>query len=154
MAAGLPHNGSVYVTGGFSDYDTVGCTYRYDAEEGQWSEIFSPMLSDRGFHALVEVHDGRLWAIGGVDHPFSGRNVWEVEALDVDDDLWTFAGQVLPIQPFLSTMRINTVKLGDGRICVFAVTSPHRLPMLEYIPDKKMWFEMKDRLSVCEVLTD
>lgn len=154
MAAGRAHGGCIYVTGGFNDYETTGSTLRYHPDEDSWEEIFAPMMCDRGFHALVEGHDGRLWAVGGVDNPFSGRNVWEVEAFDPEEEMWRFVGQVLPVQPFLSMMRINVFLNHDQHMCVFAVTTPHKAPMLEHVPDRRMWFEMKSRAVISQIKFD
>nr|CAB3260037.1 kelch-like protein 9 [Phallusia mammillata] len=154
MAAGLAHDGCIYVTGGFNDYETTGTTLRYHVTDDTWEEIFAPMMCDRGFHALVKGHDGLLWAVGGVDNPFSGRNVWEVEAFDPDLEMWRFVGQVLPVQPFLSMMRINVFLERDNRTCVFPVSTPHKYPMLEHVPRSRMWFEMRSRVVVSQVQVD
>ena len=145
MAAGVVVKGKVYISGGFNNYETVGRTFCYDLQTDSWNPIHSMMLSDRGYHVMIEAADGRLWVVGGIDNPFSGRNVWEVEAFDVSTRMWSYVGQVLPIKLLLSTLRLNVFLNSSKNICLSAVTYPNKYAVLEYDASQKMWLEMKER---------
>ena len=146
MAAGTAARGQIIITGGFNNYETVGSIFCYDPVSDRWRKIRSRMMRDRGYHVMVEGHDGRLWAIGGIDNPFSGRNVWEVEALELDSMMWTYIGQVLPVKLLLSTLRLNGFVNDSGRICISAVSCPEKYSMMEYDANTRMWMEMKERV--------
>lgn len=147
MAAGIVANERIYLTGGFNNYDTVGSSFCYDPNANAWEEIHSPMMSERGYHVIAKGHDGRLWVVGGIDNPFSGRNVWEIEALDLDTRTWVYVGQILPVKLLLSTIRLNVAYSDDGNICISAVTCPEKYCVLEFNPKQNMWLEMKTIFS-------
>ena len=154
MAAGAVSKGKIYLSGGFNNYETVGSTFCYDPECDSWVRIPAMMMSDRGYHVMIEASDGRLWVIGGVDNPFSGRNVWEVEAFDVDTQMWKYVGQILPVKMLLSTLRLNVFLNQKRHICISAVTSPENYAILEYDPDLRMWLEMKQRIPILNMEPD
>ena len=144
MAAGVVSKGKVYISGGFNNYETVRNTFCYDPTIDTWTRVASSMMSERGYHVMIEGADERLWAIGGIDNPFSGRNVWEVEAFDVNTHLWSYVGQVLPVKLLLSTMRLNVFLNCRKHICISAVTYPEKFSRLEYDSTQRMWREIKE----------
>ncbi|CAK8695772.1 unnamed protein product [Clavelina lepadiformis] len=146
MAAGVPVDGNIYISGGFDDFEAKSSMLRYNPASDEWSKLNSPMLAERGYHVMVMGKDGRLWVVGGVDNPFSGRSVWEVEAFDPKVENWEFVSQVLPNQLFDSTLRLNSLVDDEGDICVFAVTDPDKYPKMKYSPVQRKWSEV-DRLA-------
>ena len=147
MAAGIKAEEKIYVTGGFNNYETVGSTSCYNPATDTWEQIYSPMMSERGYHVIAKGCDDRLWVIGGVDNPFSGRNVWEVEAFDLKTKMWFYVGQILPVKPLLSAVRLNVNFTDEGHICISAVTYPDKHSVLTYDPNQKMWLELKEKFE-------
>ncbi|XP_039255929.2 kelch-like protein 15 [Styela clava] len=154
MMAGVVENGCVYLSGGFTEYDAVGTTSKYDPEKNQWEEIPTFMFKDRGYHVMISDGQGHLWAIGGVDNPFAGRNVWEVERFDIEDQMWNYVGQVLAIQPFLSVQRLNAFLDDGGRICVFAVTNIDHSPLMRYDIGQNLWEAIEEPVNYFEIITE
>lgn len=154
MMAGAVEGGKVYISGGFNEYEAVGTTLRYDPDEDQWEEIPAYMFKDRGYHVLVNDGEGHLWAIGGIDNPFAGRNVWEVEQFDVESEMWMYIGQVLAVQPFLSIQRLNAFRDAEGRICVFAVTNIDNSPMMRYDVKENLWEALESPTDYFNINTD
>lgn len=139
MMAGVVYDAAVYISGGFNDYEAVGRTLKYVVESDTWDVLPAVLFKDRGYHVMVNDNHGHIWAIGGIDSPFSGRNVWEVERFNVDCEYWEYYGQVLAVQPFLSVQRLNVLLDKEGNICVFAVTNIDESPSLRFNVSKNIW---------------
>ncbi|XP_002126465.2 kelch-like protein 15 [Ciona intestinalis] len=154
MAAGVSYEGNIYVSGGFNDFESLGTMLCYSPVSNTWEEMFSHMMVDRGFHVMVPGHDGKLWVVGGVDNPFAGRNVWEIEAFDTKDKNWLFLGQVLPVEPFQSTLRLNTTRTVDGHISVFSVSKPTSYPPVAYDNTKRMWYQVNASVDSPNIAID
>ena len=148
MAAGTAARGKVFINGGFNNYETVGSTFCYDPKPDTCKQVSSMMMSERGYHVMIEADDGRLWIVGGIDNPFSGRNVWDVEAFNPITNMWSYVGQVLPVKLLNSTLRLNVFLNAKKNICISAVTFPGNYAMLEYDSSQRMWLEMKQRVPM------
>ena len=147
MAAGVQAEGKMYLCGGFRDHLAVAETLSFDPATDTWdNRHFYPMTQPRGYHVMTQESDGQLWAVGGIDNSLSGRNVYEVEALDMRSGIWRFVSYVLPVSFLSSTMRLNILRKGDGNICISAVSSPEKYPMLEYNEKSRVWSESKPPL--------
>ena len=142
MTAGVATRGKMYLSGGFVENAASAKTFCYDPETDSWEKLPSFMRYPRGYHVMIEGSDGLLWAIGGIDNNLTGRNVWEVEALDLERRTWNFMGYVLPKPLLLYTIRLNVFRKEDGNICISAVSSPDKYPMLEYDDQQRMWTEL------------
>lgn len=151
MMAGVVLDGAVYIAGGFNDYEAVGRTLKYTVETDTWDVLPAMLFKDRGYHVMVHDNQGHIWAIGGVDSPFSGRNVWEVERFDVEGEYWEFYGQVLAVQPFLSVQRLNAFLDKCGNICVFAVTNIDQSPSLRFNISKNIWERLPQPIECHEI---
>lgn len=153
MMAGVVVDDCVYLSGGFTECEAVGTTSKYDPKQNEWQEVPTFMFKDRGYHVMVNDGQGHVWAIGGVDNPFAGRNVWDVERFDVEDEMWNYVGQVLAVQPFLSVQRLNAFIDNDGRICVFAVTNVDHSPMMRYDIGQNLWEAIEEPMNYFEIVT-
>uniref|UniRef100_H2YSD3 BACK domain-containing protein n=1 Tax=Ciona savignyi TaxID=51511 RepID=H2YSD3_CIOSA len=154
MASGVSLNGCIYVAGGFNDCEALGSMMRYSTITNSWEEMVSPMMVDRGYHVMIQGPDEKLWVVGGVDNPFAGRNVWEIEAFDTTSNNWLFLGQVLPVQPFLSTLRLNVCKNDRNHICVFSVSKPLAYPSVAYDDTERMWYQMRNYADFPNIAID
>ena len=142
MAAGVVCQGVLYISGGFNEYESLDEMICYNAARDKWIRQRGRMLNSRGYHVMIESpDDGRLWCVGGVDHPFAGRNVWNIEAWNVELGGWQFVGQVLPVKLFTSTMRLNGLLNERNMLSVSAVTRLPRCEPVEYHADRRMWLE-------------
>lgn len=151
MAAGVVTDGKVFLCGGFNEYEALGKTMRYDPETDQWETLPTTLFKDRGYHIMLSDSRGYIWAIGGIDNPFSGRNVWEVERFSIEDEIWEYVGQVLAVQPFLSVQRLNAFFDKDGNICVFAVTNIDHSPMLRFNVCENLWERLDQPIDYYEI---
>lgn len=151
MMAGVVLGGVVYISGGFNDYEAVGKTLRYTVESDTWDVLPAALFKDRGYHVMVYDNQGYIWTFGGVDSPFSGRNVWEVERFNVECEYWEYYGQVLAVQPFLSVQRLNVFLDKDGNICVFAVTNIDQSPSLRFNISKNIWERLDQPIECHEI---
>ena len=148
MSAGVVTGEMMILCGGFNDVEATGKTLSYNPICDKWERIQASLTFNRGYHVMIEGIDNQLWVVGGVDNPFSGRNVWKIETFNKSQKIWKFAGQLLPIPPFLSTLRLNIFNDDDGHICVFAVTSPEKYSFLKYNIIENVWTEVKPH-SLC-----
>jgi len=152
MASGVVCRGSIYISGGFNDYEVLDDMIRYDEVADKWMKSPGRMFKSRGYHVTIESpEDGRIWAIGGVDNPFAGRNVWEVEAYNVETGRWNFVSHILAVKPFTSTMRLNVMINNQKRLCVFPVSNLNYHCSVEYNSDSKMWLENHSPSTVYEI---
>ena len=145
MAATCVVNGILFISGGFDEHEAIDSIIKYNSENNKWERAGTPMLNERGYHVMIPGPNNKLWVVGGVDHPFSGRNVWDVESFDLVKKRWSYVGQVLAVKPFLSTVRLNCFHNDRGNITICPVTmlsTGH--VMVEYQPNRNMWFEMKE----------
>jgi hypothetical protein len=148
MAATCLVNGAFYISGGFDEHEALDTMLKYNSEKNKWERCGTPMMNERGYHVMIPGPKNKLWVVGGVDHPFSGRNVWDVEAFDVAKKRWSYVGQVLAVKPFLSTVRLNSFLNDVGNVTICPVTlSGGSDVMVEYQPNRRMWFEMKEHAA-------
>ena len=148
MAAGVGKKGKMYLSGGFKENIASADTFCYDPKTDSWEKLFSRMIKPRGYHAMIEGSDGHLWAVGGIDNNLTGRNIWDVEALDLDRNVWNLVGYVLPRPLVLCTLRLNILRKENGNICIFAVSSPDKYSMLEYDDKHHSWMEMSSPIPL------
>merc|ERR1712136_479109 len=152
MAAACVVNGTLFISGGFDEHEAIDTIIKYNCEKNKWERAGTPMLNERGYHIMIPGPNNKLWVVGGVDHPFSGRNVWDVEAFDLVKRRWSYVGQVLAVKPFLSTVRLNSFHNDTGNITICPVTmSGTGHVMVEYQPARNMWFEMKENAQSYQV---
>ncbi|XP_076808518.1 kelch-like protein 15 [Clavelina lepadiformis] len=154
MAAGVPMDGNIYLSGGFGEFEAKGAMFRYNTAKDEWTKLDSNMMAERGYHVMLKGADSSLWVIGGVDNPFSGRNVWEIEAFDTTAKNWQLMGRSFPNQLFDNTMRLNGLVDENGDICVFAVTDPDHYPKMKYSPRKRTWSEIERLSNLSELDVD
>lgn len=155
MAAAVVSNGTLYMSGGFNEYEALDEMIRYNQQRNKWERLPGMMMKCRGYHVMVESPlDGRLWVVGGIDNPFAGRNVWKIEAWNIELGRWQYVGEVLPIKMFTSTMRLNGHINNRNNITVFPVTHPHKYGAIEYYADKSMWLESKNPTPVFDIEVD
>lgn len=155
MTAAAVSNDVLYISGGFNEYEALDEMIRYNAERNKWERLPGMMLNARGYHVMIEnPNDGRLWVIGGIDNPFAGRNVWKVEAWNVELRRWQYVGEILPVKMFTSTMRLNAATNARNNITVFPVTHPLRYGAVEHYTDQHMWLESRNPTKVYDIQVD
>lgn len=147
MSAGVVTDGVMMLCGGFNQSEATNKTLFYNPANDQWKQISSTMIAERGYHVMIEGVDGQMWVVGGIDDPFSGRNVWMIEAFDKSKMEWRLAGQLLPVSPFLSVRRLNIFNNEEGHICLSTVTCPEKYSTLQYDITKKVWINSKARFT-------
>jgi len=152
MAAVVVSNGVLHLSGGFNEYEALDEMLIYNNERNRWVRQRGFMMKCRGYHVMIESpKDGNLWVIGGVDNPFSGRNVWKVEAWNVAMKRWMYVGEILPVKMFTSTMRLNVVTNHRKNITVFPATNPEKYGTVEYYQEHSMWLESKNPTLIYEI---
>jgi len=155
MAAAVVCRGTLYMSGGFNEYEALDEMICYHPEEDEWESLPGMMMKCRGYHVMVESPtDGRLWVVGGIDNPFAGRNVWKIEAWNVDLCRWQYVGEILPVKMFTSTMRLNVATNARSNITVFPVTHAQKYGAVEFYMDRKMWLESKNPTPVYDIEVD
>ena len=113
-AATLLTNGRVLVTGGYSSSadsaPSLNEAFEFDPATEQWSTV-APLSTARAEHTMLELSDGRVLAMGGVDENYDVLRT--VEIYDPAANAWTLTGS-LPVAIFWPAAGV----LRDGRVLV------------------------------------
>ena len=83
-------DGTVYVMGGVSNigYGTIGDSYSYDPDTGDWTVLASMPYPERGAAGAVGL-DGRVYVFGGDD------SIGRTQIYDPDTDAWSDGATML-----------------------------------------------------------
>jgi hypothetical protein len=101
-------NGKVYAIGGVTSYpSTTPRVEEYNPETDNWSSLtkVSSMPTARTYFS-TSVVNGKIYAIGGSDHP-DGGPVSTVYEYDPETDIWTTKEDMLIARMVLSTSVVN-----------------------------------------------
>lgn len=151
MMAGEISNNSIIISGGFNDSEAVTTIHKFNCDTMKWEDLNCQLWTERGYHVMIRAQDEKLYIIGGVDNPFAGRNVWEVEVLDPQTEDVQLVGQVLPVNPFLSVQRLNALVNEEGDICIFAVTNTDNSSFIKYNIEKNLWETITSPINLFEI---
>ena len=101
-------NGKIYAIGGVTSYpSTTSRVEEYDPEADKWSPLatVASMPTSRTYFSTCVAY-GRIFAIGGSDHP-DGAPFSDVYEYDPEMNIWTTMDDMLTARMILSTSVVN-----------------------------------------------
>jgi len=101
----------IFISGGYNKHEASNHVLQFDPlNENIGYEILPHLMFHRAGHimTIVNINDeDRLLVIGGNDHPYNGRIVWQIEIFDVGMERWLINGRIHMMGPFSKINRVN-----------------------------------------------